>query len=335
MRRFSLTAAIAIVLLLPFVPSVRAAQVATAQAVTPLETARQQYQAGHFADAAATLQGAIEKQPKNAALYYWLGRCYFELRNFEDASPQFEKAVKLNGQNSDYHMWLARTYGRLAGTHHSLWLGMRTRKEFEKAVELNPKNIAARRDLTEFYTQAPWIVGGSKKKAREQIAAITTIDPIQGALALAEFDRQTGNLAGAEAQYQIVLKQDPPRPTEYFEVGDFYASRENTQQLQRVIDGVSRVAPRDPRLAYYRGVVLTIEGKNLSEAESYLKAYLATTVSRSDYPSHADARTWLGHVYEKLGRRLEAAEQYRAALEINPNSSFAKKSLKRLEKQVN
>ena len=76
-------------------------------------------------------------------------------------------------------------------------------------------------------------------------------------------------------------------------------------------------------------------GKWLPEAESYLKAYLATTVNRSDYPSHANARTWLGHVYEQQGRRLEAAEQYRAALEIDPDSSFAKQSLRRLEKQVN
>lgn len=330
MRRFSLTAAIMIVLLMPFVPSVHAAQ-----SDTPLVTAKQQYQAGHFANAAAALQAAIRKQPDNSALYYWLGRCYFELRNFEDASPQFEKAVKLDGQNSDYRMWLARTYGRLAGTHHSLWLGMRTRKEFEKAVELNPKNIKARRDLTEFFTQAPWIVGGSKKKAREQIAAIAALDPIQGALAQAEYDRQTGDLPGAEAEYQKVLKQDPPRLDEYFEVGDFYAGQHNAEQLQRVVDGVVRIAPRDPRLGYYRGVILTIEGKKLNEAKSYLKAYLATTVNRSGYPSHADARTWLGHVYEKLGRRLEAAEQYRAALEINPNSSFAKKSLKRLEKQMN
>jgi tetratricopeptide (TPR) repeat protein len=329
MRRFSLMAAVAVLLwLMPLAPSMRAAQ-----AGTPLATARQQYQAGHFANAAATLQGALQQDAGNAALHFWLGRCYFELRNFDNASPQFEQAVKLDEQNSEYHMWLGRTYGRLADSHRSLWLGMKTRKEFEKAVELDPRNIPARRDLEEFYTNAPWIVGGSKKKAREQIAAIAALDPIQGDLAQAEFNRQTGDLAGAEAAYRKVLKQDPPRPTEYFEVGDFYAKQQNAKQLQRVIDGVVRVAPDDPRLGYYRGVVLTIEGQQLSEAESYLKAYLAATVNRTGYPSHADARTWLGHVYEKLGRRLEAAEQYRAALEIDPNSSFAKNSLKRLEKQ--
>jgi tetratricopeptide (TPR) repeat protein len=329
MRRFSLTAAIAILFFVPQLASAR-----PAQAGSPLATAQQQYQAGNFVQAVGTLQAAIGNGPQSAALYFWLGRCYFELRKFDDAAPQFEKAIKLNGQVSDYHMWLGRTYGKQAGTHHSLWLGLRTRKEFEKAVELNPKNIPARRDLAQFYTQAPWILGGSKNKAKEQIAAITALDPIQGSLAQAEYDRQTGNLAGSYAEYDKVLRQDRPRPEEYYEVADFYASHNNPHRLQRVIDAVARVAPHDPRLGYYRGVVLTIEGRQLNEAETYLKAYLAATVSRTGYPSHADARTWLGLVYEGLGRRLEAAEQFRAALEINPHSSFAKKSLKRLEKQM-
>lgn len=321
----------AILLWIPLAP----APARAAQSGGPLETAEQQYQQGQFAQAAETLQAAIRENSNDAALYYWLGRSYFELRNYEQASTNAEKAVKLDQQNSDYHLWLARIYGRLAETHRSLWLGMKTRKEFEQAVELDPKNIPARRDLTEFYTTAPWIVGGSKKKAQEQIAAIAAIDPVQGALAQAEFDRQTGDAAAADAQYRKVLEGDPSKPEEFYEIADFYAGKRNAEQLQKAIEGVLRIAPSDPRLGYYQGVALEIEGERLPEAERYLKAYLATTANRSDYPSHADARTWLGHVYEKLGRRLEAAEQYRAALEIDPNSSFAKQSLKRLEKQVN
>jgi len=318
----------AMLLWIPLAPAARAAQ-----AGAPLQSAEQLYQQGHFAEAADTLQTAIRSDPNNAALYYWLGRCYFELRNYDQASTNAEKAVRLSAQNSDYHLWLARTYGRLADARHSLWLGMKTRKEFELAVELGPKNIPARRDLAEFYTQAPWIVGGSRKKALEQIAAIAALDPVQGALARAEFDRQTGASAAAEAQYQQVLQGDPSRPDEFYEIADYYAGHRNAAAMQKAVDGVLRIAPADPRLGYYQGVILAIEGERLPEAERYLKAYLATTVNRSDYPSHANARTWLGHVYEKLGRRLEAAEQYRAALEIDPDSSFAKQSLKSLEKQ--
>ena len=51
--------------------------------------------------------------------------------------------------------------------------------------------------------------------------------------------------------------------------------------------------------------------------EKYLKAYLASTSDRSDWPSHAAARVWLGRVYEAQGKRSEAAEQYRAALQLD------------------
>jgi tetratricopeptide (TPR) repeat protein len=324
MRRRNLLAALLLVLL----------PVALGAAQNPVETAEQQFHDGHFSQAIATLQQALHSDPGNAAVSYWLGRSYFELKRYEDASDQMQQAIKAAPDNSMYHLWMGRIDGRLADQKRSLWLGMRTRKEFEKAVQLDPKNIPARRDLSEFYTEAPWIVGGSKKKAREQIAAIAALDAVQGALAQAEYDQKTKNLAGAKAEYEKVLAAQPARVEEYYEVADFYASRSNLEGLRKAVDGAIRVAPTDPRLGYYRGVILALEGDQLTEAETYLKAYLAATPIRSDYPSHADARTWLGHVYEKQGKRLEAAEQYRAALEIDPDSDFAKRSLKQLEKQV-
>jgi tetratricopeptide (TPR) repeat protein len=302
-------------------------------AESPVKTAQQQFHDGQFAEAITTLQQALHSDPNHAGVYYWLGRCYYELGRFDQASDQLQQALKIDPDNSVYHLWLGRTDGRLADQKSSLWLAMRTRKEFEKAVKLDPKNIPARRDLSEFYTEAPWIVGGSKSKARQQIAAIAAIDTVQGALAQAEYDQKTGDLAGAQAEYRKVLEAGASRVEEYYEIADFYASRSNLAALREAVAGAIRVAPSDPRLGYYRGVVLALEGDQLPEAESYLKAYLAATPNRSDYPSHANARTWLGHVYEKQGKRLEAAEQYRAALEIDPDSDFAKRSLKQLEKQ--
>lgn len=304
-------------------------------AQSPLESAQQQFHDGHFSAAISTLQGAIQANPNEAAAYFWLGRCLFELQKYSDASLQFQHAIKIDPDDSNSHLWLGRTDGRLADQKDSLWLGMRTRKEFERAVQLDPKNVAARRDLSEFYTEAPWIVGGNKKKAREQVDAIAALDPVQGALARAEYDNKVGDLSGSQAEYRSVLKQGAQRVEEYYEIADFYAAHDNAGGLQEAIDGAARLSPNDLRLGYYRGVVLTLQGSRLDEAETYLKAYLAATPNRSDYPSHANARTWLGHVYERQGKQLEAAEQYRAALEIDPGSSFAKQSLKRLEKQIN
>jgi tetratricopeptide (TPR) repeat protein len=306
-----------------------------AAAQTPLQTAQQAFQEGRFGQAAATLEQAAQTDPNNAALHFWLARCYFEVRNYEQASKEEEKAVRLDGERSEYHFWLGRIYGRMAELHSSLWLGIKTRKEFDTAVEIDPKNIPARRALMEFYVGAPWIVGGSKSRARDQVAAIAAQNPVQGALAQADYDHMLGDQAGASREYQKVIDMGASNPTEYYEAADFYAARSDATGLERAIDGVLRIAPSDPRLGYYRGVLLAIRGVQLEEAERYLKAFLAATVDRTDYPSHANARTWLGHIYEQMGRQMEAAEQYRAALQIDPNLRFAKQSLQILEKQMN
>lgn len=298
-----------------------------------VDSARQQFEQGRFSQAINILQGEVRSRPDDASLYYWLGRCYFELRNYKQATTQTEHAVRLAPNNSEYLLWLGRAYGRQAEDGHSFWMAIRSRDYLEEAIRADPKNLPARRDLAEFYSEAPWIVGGSERKARDQIAAIANLDAIQGELAQAEYDRKNGDPGKAETELRKVLAAKPNRVDEYYEVADFFASHVNPALVQQAVDGAASIAPSDPRLAYYRGVILVIEGQHLNEAESYLKAYLATTPDRSDYPPHANARTWLGHVYEKMGNRLEAAEQYRAALELDPRSEFATQSLKRLEKQ--
>ena len=54
--------------------------------------------------------------------------------------------------------------------------------------------------------------------------------------------------------------------------------------MQAAIQQASQVAPNDPRLIYYRGVAQVIANSNLPDAEKDLKAYLASTPDRSDWP---------------------------------------------------
>jgi len=84
-------------------------------------------------------------------------------------------AVQRAGQNSDYHLWLGRAYGekaRRASVLQQPVLAIKVKEYFEKAVALNPDNLAARSDLREYYLEAPIILGGSQEKAREQAEEI-------------------------------------------------------------------------------------------------------------------------------------------------------------------
>ncbi len=327
-------AALAVVLLLGCVPEVQGAEPAGDSATETLEAAQQQFDAGNYSGAIRTLEAVAVSSPQDARLYFWMGRSYYELRDYKDASGQLERAVRLDSNNSEYHDWLGRAYGEDADHSHSFWLARKSREQFEEAVRLDPKNIPARRDLMEFYASAPWILGGSKDKAREQIAAIAALDQVEGALAQALFYKDTKRLDQAEPYYREIIEWKPHRVEPYLEVAAFYARRGDAAHMKEAVDLATSVNPSDIRLPYYRGVLGVLEG-SFSEAETDLKAYLARTPQRSDLPSHGQARMWLGILYEKMGRRLEAAEQFRAALQIDPDLDYARQSLQRLEKQSN
>jgi tetratricopeptide (TPR) repeat protein len=309
------------------------ARPAPADSVPAVRTAQQQFEAGNYSGAIDTLRAAAALNPSNAEVYYWLGRSYYELHDPDNAVANAEKSVALDPPNSVYHRWLGRAYGDKADRDHSFSLAKKVKKEFQQAVALDPTNVAARRDLQQYCTDAPWIVGGSKDEALEQVNAIAALDPIQGALSRAAYDRNVlKKLDLAEAEYRKVLAAKPKDPDAYFEVADFYQSQGIAADLQEVIQAAAQLNPGQPRLAYYRGVAGVLAGSGLPGAEQNLKAYIAQSPDRDDWPSHASARLWLGKLYEMQSKPGAAAEQYRAALQLNPKLREASDRLQKLEK---
>jgi tetratricopeptide (TPR) repeat protein len=181
----------------------------------------------------------------------------------------------------------------------------------------------------EFYLDAPFILGGGKDKGWDQATAIAALDAVEGCLARGYYWRKAGKLDQAEAEYAKVLELKPARPDPYFELAGYYERRQDASRLETAIEAAARVAPSDYRLAYYRGVAGVLAGKQLAEAEQFLKTYLATAPLRQDFPSFAAAHTWLGRLYEARGRNSLAAEQYKAALALAPGRKDAIEGLKR------
>ncbi len=298
----------------------------------PLQRAVSQFEAGDYSSAITTLLTVVADNGNNAEAYYWLGRCYYEKRDFHNAIKYAKRSAELAPQNSLYHQWLGRAYGGKADREHDLSAALRVQKEFQKAVHLDPANIRARRDLQEFYLEAPWIIEGSEK-AREMADAIAVFDPVEGHLARAEYYLKGINRTDlAENEYRLVIKTKPLRIEPYLEVADFYQGRKDGPALEAIIQNVEKSYPSDPRLPYYRAVARIIMGKDMNVVEGYLKSYLAHTPDRSDWPSHAAAHRWLGELYEREGKRGEAAEQYRVALQLDPDMKEARLRLDHLEK---
>jgi tetratricopeptide (TPR) repeat protein len=300
------------------------------RASDPVAVARAQFDRGEYRAAITTLSTAIDADARDAALWHWRSRCYLELRDYDRAIADGERAVTEQPRDSEYRRWLGRAYGAAAEQQRSFSMARKVRGAFEEAVRLDPSNLPARRDLMEFYVEAPWIVGGDKRKALEQVDAISRADAIAGHLARAIFWLRTNRRDQAEAEYQRVLDARPDHIEPYLEIANYDKSHGDAGRFASVVDQAARVAPSDARLTYYRGVALVLSNGNLTEAERLLRVYLATAPRRSDWPSHADAHTWVGRILERHGNLKAALDEYQAALALDADSTNAREAVRRL-----
>jgi len=268
----------------------------SAPTVGAVDTARAAFDRGNYSGAVKTLNSALSETPKDPALHYWALRSYYELRDFENAVTHGETAVKLDPQNAEYTRWLGRAYGAKAEESRSFFLARKVKQAFEAAVHLAPTSIAARRDLMQYLVEAPWIVGGDKGKAREQVDAISKMDPVQGHLARGAFFAADKQWKLAEGEYEAALDNRPQLIDSYMEVAEFFTDRQDAQALDRAIEAARRIDSKDPRLEYYTAVSLILRRNDLPTAEKLLRLYVANVPERSDYPSHKSAQEWLSRV---------------------------------------
>jgi tetratricopeptide (TPR) repeat protein len=272
------------------------------------EAGRRQFEAGRYQDAVIVLRAVVRREPKNAAAYFWLGRAYFELHDYDRAIDAVQRSIDLDANESDSHWWLGRAYGNKAERDRSFLAARRSRQEFETAVRLDPSNVGARRDLMEFYLDAPRILGGSNDKALGQVDAIAAIGAVAGRLARAAYWALRRDVPRARAEYGAVLEMRPESIDAYLEAAEFYEKHPDIFALKGVIEGAERIAPSEPRLLYYHGVVGVMGGGDPEKAERSLRAYLELH-ERSDWPPHASAHRWLSQLYKSVGRTREAAAE--------------------------
>ena len=297
--------------------------------------AQREYNAGHYARVVDLLTAAVAKSPEEAPLHFMLGQCFYQLRDYTRAVTSFEKSVSLSPKESEYHDWLGKAYGRRA--EESMFISAmgwakKTHKEFETAVQLNPSNFEAQRDLIRFEMFAPGIVNGGDERALKHIEALEKIDELQGLLARGEFFNAKKRVAEADKVFEKILESNTDRIGVYFEVADYYRDRRMPAKMEQAVDAAARIDAADRRLKYYRAILFIVNEKNPGEAESLLQSYLNTVPDNVDLPSHASAQEWLGRLYQSQSRFSEATEAYRRSLALDPHNKAVEEDLKRVRK---
>lgn len=181
------------------------------------------FKQGKYPEAKKALARALAANPADAAAHAYLGLALLNHdRDADEAATHIEEAVRLEPARSQYHQWLGAVYSRQAmegGVLSAPGLAKKARTEFEKAVELDPKDLGARGALLQFYLSAPGIIGGSVAKAREQALAMTEIDRHAGLLAQARIAEHEKDDQGAERLYRSAIAVKPDAGEAYNQLG--------------------------------------------------------------------------------------------------------------------
>jgi tetratricopeptide (TPR) repeat protein len=300
-----------------------------------LKVAHQAYEAGEYAKAAQLLQAAAVQDPRDSEIDLFLAKTYYELQQHDATIVSAEKAVALDPQNSVYHEWLGKAYGEKAG-HAGMFSGLslakKTRKEFERAVELDERNFSAYQALIEFDCSAPGIAGGGEDKARPEIAKLAVLDAAEGHYAQGNCRRQKKDLVAAADEFTKALELHPKSVELIYDIGDHAMKHDQPDMLLIVAEQGSHLAPSDPRSLFYRAVGLTLKNENPEDSEQLFREYLQRAPLRSTFPPPWRVHEWLGRLYEHQQKPQAAMEEYEASLKLEPKNKYAHEALKRLKK---
>ena len=121
-----------------------------------------------------------------------LGDSLFKASNYTDAAKAYKKLVQIDPNSFDYNFKYASAFGLEVEQMPRFKQAKNVRemvKLFEKAYELDNKNISLNRTLLEIYLRVPRFFGGGDKKALSIIKNINSISIDEGKKAQQFYDK--------------------------------------------------------------------------------------------------------------------------------------------------
>jgi tetratricopeptide (TPR) repeat protein len=292
-----------------------------------LRQANDALQAGEADRALSLLTPLPASGPGAAEAQNLICRVWLTMLQWDPAVKACELSVKLDPGSSNDHLWLGRALGQKAD-HVSFLsaygLGKRVRMEFERAVQLDPKNAAALSDLGEFYREAPGIVGGGLDKAEGIAERLEMADPVRELELRARIAVSRRDYGTAEHDFRQAIAISPHPAEPWTILANFYRGRQRWNDMESAIHSCVSAAAHDKHsgVALYDGAGILIETKrDPALAAKMLEDYLASPSKTEEGPAFI-AHARLGKLKRQLGDAAGAQSEFDAAAamarEFNP-----------------
>lgn len=288
------------------------------------------YKANKLEEAKSNLEDYGSRTPEFEKAQYYLGRIAFDQEEYSDAIDYFKEAIDKNDQNADYYAWLGNAYGVYTQNASKIRQGIlapKIKKNYEKAVALDPQNLDAQWGLLEYYSQAPGFMGGSMEKATVTANTILEFNKKEGYRALSSVYQRDEKYEEAEKAFVKLVELD----TNYMaSLGNFYQNRALYDKAFLLFEKLSTSQPENTNAVYQIGRTSALSGQQPEKGIKALENYMNLELQEGS-PSYAAAKMRLAMIYEKTGDKVKAKSLYEASLKEDPKMQLAKEGLKRVK----
>jgi tetratricopeptide (TPR) repeat protein len=298
-----------------------------------------QYDAGHFAEAAAKLEGLIHQVPESFEVHELLGLVYSAQSQDAAANAHLEKAVRLNPSSAAARTNLAANLVRLGKLEGA-------GEQFKKAAELEPQNFDTNHNLAEFYVQSKriadavpyleraqriepssydngydlslaYLLSGRLADARQQIQKLLKLkNTAELHNLLGEVEEKAGNFVQAANEYELAAHADP-NERNLFDWGSELLLHRTLGPAIQVFQDASQRYPTSPRLAIGLGMALYAHGNYDEAVRSLIRAADLN-------PSDPSAYLFLSRAYDSSpGQADDVIQRFRRFSELQPRNAQA------------
>jgi tetratricopeptide (TPR) repeat protein len=287
--------------------------------------------AGRVDDAISALDEQISSNPRDAESIHLLCRAYFQYDDWDRAESRCKRAVELQPNNSVFHRWLGRVYGEKAERANILsaaGLAGKTRDEFQRAAQLDPRDTDAGVDIAEYYLEAPSIMGGGQDKARAQAKIVGRVSPGEEHWIYARIAEKNKDFETAEREYRQMIDVAQGDAEAWLNLGFFYRNRKRYDEMEQAFVKMQQAPMPHREVMVEAANSMLRTGRAFPFAIQLLRRYFAEGPVE-EAPAFK-AHYLLGQLLEKQGDKAGAAAEYRSALALARNYGPARESLQRV-----
>lgn len=256
----------------------------------------------------------IQHKDSPRALYY-LSVVQMAKGKLNKAIDLAKEGLEKSQEKAKFYELLGDIYAVKAQNSGMLSLAFvvpKIKKNWQKAIEADPKRISARQKLFSFFLMAPGFAGGDADKALEQAKETVKINPAYGKLMLGQYYQHQKQKEKAEQAFSEAEKLAPDSADIIREVGYYYLRNQDFPKAKAQFERIARLKPDSPYTYDNFADLYLKKGENDSALVLLKKAQRLA-------PTDIHIRFKIARVLANLGRFAQARQM---AQELLQNEMF-------------